>query len=96
MMATRGESSANAGAPKPASGAPKRPRYLYLVEWQGSVGWDMYDALVVRARDSQHALEIALKAVGPTTGQTDATLWKVRTLREQGTLGVVLASFNAG
>ncbi len=70
---------------------------LYLISRKGAVTYDEYDSMVIRARNEDHARELA--AVHDTF---DSKIWlaptrtSVEKLSQHGSPGVVLGSFNAG
>lgn len=65
---------------------------LYLVEFTEKVGYDMYDAMVVRADNNTEASAFAAEA----SGINGKGLWLATEINETGEAGIVLASFNAG
>lgn len=68
---------------------------LWLVTYDGSVGYDDYDGFVVRATNKDSARALVRNELGPFTSQS-VDDFTVRRLREDGDPGGILASFNAG
>ena len=73
---------------------------LWILNRTDPVGWDEYDAFVVRAEDEAQARKIAYDESNPSTfcnpWSFDQTLVECRELVVDGEAGVILGSFNAG
>lgn len=72
--------------------------HLWLVERTDQVGYDEYDAKLVRAPDCESARRHASHKVGDegASAWLDHERSKVTRVREDGKAGVILESFNAG
>jgi len=64
---------------------------IYLVERKDDVGWDEYDAFVVRAKNEEEAITICSEQAFFNKDNTT-----VKEINSKGKSGVILGSFNAG
>lgn len=64
---------------------------LYLIESEGSIGWDEYVGFVVRAKNRKEAAALVADKY-KSTRQT----FTIRALSPRGKPDIVLESFNAG